>query len=138
MRRLTRYDYKRYYPLIREFRDTTFSEEKFQIYIDSLPNTIEIWVIEADDKLVATATILFEPKLIFNMCTYAHIEDVCVTNEARGKGVGSQLIGNIIEYCKSKDCKKITLCCSEAVSEFYTKNMFERRGIQCCVLLKHE
>lgn len=138
MRRLTRNDYASYYSLIREFRDTEFSESGFHQYIDSLPANIEIWVIEEDGVLIATATIIFEPKLIFNICTYAHIEDVCVTKQMRGKGIGSVLIKCIIDRCKIKDCKKITICCSDSVSEFYIKNTFEKRGIQCCILLKNE
>lgn len=138
MRLLTRNDYVSYYSLIREFRDTVFSEIEFQQYMDTLPSNMEIWVIEEEGILIATATILFEPKLIFNRCTYAHLEDVCVTKQLRGKGIGSVLIKCIVQRCKEKDCKKITLCCNESVSEFYIKNTFEKRGIQCCILLKND
>lgn len=135
MRKLTRNDYVAYYPLIREFRDTVFSEEDFQQYIDSLPHTMEIWVIEEEGALIATVTIIFEPKLIFNRCTFAHIEDVCVANEWRTKGIGSKLIRDVLALPRVQACRKVTLCCSESVSKFYIRNGFERRGIQCSLLI---
>jgi len=99
---------------------------------------MEIWVMEEEGKMLATATIIFEPKLIFNISTYAHIEDVCVTKKLRGTGIGSTLMKFITERCKEKNCKKVTLCCNESVSSFYIKNSFEKRGIQCCILLKND
>lgn len=135
MRRLTRNDYAAYYPLIREFRDTVFSEEEFQQYIDTLPSTMEIWVIEEAGALIATVTVIFEPKLIFNRCTFAHIEDVCVAKDFRSKGVGSDLIRGVLQLPRVRKCRKVTLCCSEAVSKFYIHNGFEPRGIQCSLLI---
>ncbi len=135
MRRLTRNDYAAYYPLIREFRDTEFSEEEFQQYVDALPSTMEIWVIEEAGALIATVTVIFEPKLIFNRCTFAHIEDVCVAKEYRSKGVGSDLIRGVLQLPRVRKCRKVTLCCSEAVSKFYIHNGFEPRGIQCSLLI---
>lgn len=135
MRRLTRNDYAKYYPLIREFRETVFSEEEFQTYMDSLPSNLEIWVIEETERLVATLTILFEPKLIFNRCTFAHIEDVCVARDYRSKGVGSTLLQGVLNLPQVRRCRKVTLCCSDAVSRFYIRNGFEPRGIQCSLLI---
>ena len=136
MRKLTRDDYAAYYPLIREFRETVFSEEEFQRFMDSLPHTMEIWVMEENSEMVATATVIFEPKLIFNRCTYAHIEDVCVTNRLRGKGVGTTLMNRIVDLCKERGCKKVTLVCNEPLHRFYEKSRFGRRGIQMSILLK--
>lgn len=136
MRKLTRDDYAAYYPLIREFRETVFSEEEFRTFMDSLPHTMEIWVLEERKEMVATATVIFEPKLIFNKCTYAHIEDVCVTNRLRGKGVGTLLMNELVEICKERGCKKVTLVCNEQLHRFYEKSGFGRRGIQMSILLK--
>lgn len=135
MRPLTRNDYAAYYPLIRQFRDTEFSEAEFQQYMDALPSSITIWVLEEDNELIATATMILEPKLIFNRCTFAHIEDVCVASNQRSKGVGSRLLQEILEHCRVRDCRKVTLCCSESVLPFYLRNGFERRGVQCSILI---
>lgn len=136
MRKLTRNDYTAYYPLIREFRETVFSEEEFQTFIDTLPHTMEVWVLEEDSAIVATATVIFEPKLIFDRCIYAHIEDVCVTNRLRSKGMGTTLMEGIVDLCKKRGCKKVTLVCNEPLHRFYEKSGFGRRGIQMSILLK--
>jgi GNAT superfamily N-acetyltransferase len=136
IRKVTDNDYESYFALINQFRPTTFSKIEFQNYVQSLPSTMEIWVIEEENELIATATIIFEPKLIFNMCTFAHIEDVCVSAKHRKFGIGSLLMKSIVDRCISKGCRKVTLVCNETVAPFYIKNGFETRGIQCSILLK--
>jgi len=136
MRVLTRNDYSAYFPLINEFRTTQFTESEFKLYMDTLPPNIEIWVMEDGGRLVATATVIFEPKLIFDMCTFAHIEDVCVASDYRKNGMGSSLMKNILKRCDEKGCRKVTLVCNESVAPFYFTNGFEKRGIQCSMLLR--
>lgn len=135
IRYLTREDYHQYYPLINEFRQTTFTEEEFKQYMDSLPSNIYIYVLEENTKLVATTTVMYEPKLIFNRCKFAHIEDVCVLKEFHKHGYGSQLLQYVIQKAKEEKCYKITLVCNEMVMPFYLKNGFEKRGVQCSMLL---
>lgn len=135
IRLLRREDYVQYYPLIREFRETQFTEDEFKEYIDTLPSNIHIYVLEENMRLVATTTIIYEPKLIFNRCKFAHIEDVCVLNEFKKKGYGSRLLQYVIEEVKKQHCYKVTLVCNESVMPFYLKNKFERRGVQCSMLL---
>jgi glucosamine-phosphate N-acetyltransferase len=136
MRKLTRDDYDTYYPLINEFRKTTFSREQFITYIDTLPSNMELYVIELENELIATCTVIFEPKLIFDMCTYAHIEDVCVLSKFRKRGIGTQLMNEVIDLCKERNCKKITLVCNPPNIHFYQLSSFEQRGVQMSILLK--
>jgi GNAT superfamily N-acetyltransferase len=136
MRLLTRNDYAAYFPLINEFRDTQFTESEFRVYMDALPPNIEIWVTEDSGRLVGTLTVIFEPKLIFDMCTFAHIEDVCVSADYRKNGIGSALLKHVVKRCDEKGCRKVTLVCNESVAPFYCANGFDRRGIQCSMLLK--
>lgn len=136
MRSLTRDDYDSYYPLINEFRKTNVSREQFQTYIDRLPSNIEIFVTELNGTIVATCTVIFEPKLIFDMCTYAHIEDVCVLKSHRKQGIGSDLMREIVELCKKRGCKKATLVCAPSNIHFYELASFEQRGVQMSILFK--
>jgi N-acetylglutamate synthase-like GNAT family acetyltransferase len=136
MRRLTREDYNTYYPLINEFRPTNISRESFEHFMDELPSNIQIWILEDNNRIIATTTLILEPKLIFNGCTYAHIEDVCVAKDYRKQKKGSILLEEIIAHCRLLDCKKITLVCNESIKHFYESNSFEQRGIQLCILLK--
>lgn len=135
IRTLTNADYQEYYPLINEFRATEFSEKEFVNYIEKLPSNMTIWMLETKGKIAATTTVIYEPKLIFNKCTFAHIEDVCVLKEYQKHGYGSILLQHVISEAKAKRCYKITLVCNESVLPFYLKNNFEKRGVQCSMLL---
>jgi N-acetylglutamate synthase-like GNAT family acetyltransferase len=136
MRLLTRDDYDKYYPLINEFRKTTVSREQFITYMDKLPSNIEIYVTELEGNLITTCTVIFEPKLIFDMCTYAHIEDVCVSSEYRKRGIGTHLMQQVVALCTERDCKKVTLVCNPQNIHFYQLSSFEQRGVQMSILLK--
>ena len=135
IRILTKNDYTNYYPLINSFRHTEFTEEEFQEYMNTLPSNMEIWVIQEDDRLLATGTIIYEPKLIFNRVTYAHIEDICVLESERGKGYGKKMVDHLFQIATEKKCYKITLVCAEGTVPFYVKCGLEKRGVQCSQLL---
>ncbi len=135
IRKLTRSDYEQYYPLINEFRATSFTKEDFEQYIDALPSNISIYVLVVEDQIVSTTTVMYEPKLIFDRCTFAHVEDVCTLKQHQGKGYGSKLLQHVIADAKTRGCYKITLVCNETVLPFYLKNNFEKRGVQCSQLL---
>lgn len=136
IRLLTRNDYNDYLPLIQDFRATEFTEAEYKDFIDKLPQNICIYVLVEEDKIVATTTVIYEPKLIFNRCTFAHIEDVCVLKTCRGKGYGSILLQHVVSEARKRGCMKVTLVCNEAVLPFYVKNNFEKRGVQCSMLVQ--
>jgi GNAT superfamily N-acetyltransferase len=135
IRELTTEDYNEYLPLICEFRETNFTEDEFQQFVQSLGPHIHIYILLLNNELIATTTVIYEPKLIFNRCTFAHIEDVCVLKSHQKGGWGSTLIQHVIQEAKKKGCYKATLVCNEMTSPFYLKNGFERRGVQCSMLL---
>ncbi len=135
IREITLNDYKEYFPVICEFRETTFTEEEFKEFLQKLSPHIHIYVLLLENHIIATTTVIFEPKLIFNRCMFAHIEDVCVLKSHQKGGWGSILLKFVVEEAKKKGCYKVTLVCNEATSPFYLKNGFERRGVQCSMLL---
>lgn len=134
-RLLTKDDYSSYWPLINSFRQTSFTEQQFQDFLHTLPSNMEIWVLEKESQLVATGTLIYEPKLIFDICTYAHVEDICVLESERKNKLGSAMVQHLMKVANEKGCHKITLVCAEKTAPFYIKNGLEERGVQCCQLL---
>lgn len=134
-RRLEKADYEQYYSLINDFRPTIFTYRQFIDFLENLEKNIHIWIIEESNQIVATATVIYETKLIHNICKYAHIEDVCVSKKYRGQNYGSKLLQFLFSQCK--DCLKITLVCDKNISDFYIKNGLEIRGVQCCQLVSN-
>jgi len=129
-RTLQHSDYLSYLELIRDFRETTFTQEQFYSTLDTIVQTSDIIVLEEDGKLIACGTLLYETKLIHNISKVGHIEDVCIKKGHRGKQLGRQLIGYMAELAKEKGCYKVTLYCEEGNIEFYKKCNFKCVGHQ--------
>jgi len=123
-------DYLSYLSLIRDFRNTTFTEEQFCSTLDTMVKTSDIIVIEEEGELIACGTLLYETKLIHNISKVGHIEDVCIKKEHRGKQLGKQLIAYMTELAKEKGCYKVTLYCEDDNVEFYKKCNFTCVGQQ--------
>jgi glucosamine-phosphate N-acetyltransferase len=137
VRKLAFKDYESYHVLINDFRPTVFTKEQFQKSLEYIQQTGDIWVLEEDGILFATGTIFYEKKLIFDTCIYAHIEDVCVTQEQRGKGYGKQIVRHLLEESKRNGCHKVTLDCNDANVGFYISCGLTKRGNQMCELIQY-
>jgi glucosamine-phosphate N-acetyltransferase len=136
IRKLEATDYSKYLLLINDFRPTDFSEEQFITTLNEINNSSVIYVLESEEQFLATATIQYETKFIFNISKLAHIEDVCVKKEYRTQGLGKQILQHCIEAAKSAGAYKITLDCADHNIPFYLKCGFEKRGTQMTILLK--
>ena len=100
--------------------------------IENDPNT-EIWVIKDNQKIISTGTLLLEKKLYRNCQTVGHIEDICVSSDVQGKGIGKMMIDYLIEIAKSKNCYKVILDCGEHLKKFYEKCGMESKNIQMSI-----
>jgi glucosamine-phosphate N-acetyltransferase len=136
LRKLEPSDYTSFLALIRDFRDTTFTENEFRDTLSTLQSTSDILVLELSGALIATGTVIYEQKFIFNLAKLAHIEDVCVKKEFRRMGYGKQMVDSLIANAKAKGCYKITLDCASSNVDFYTACGFEVRGHQMSQLLQ--
>jgi glucosamine-phosphate N-acetyltransferase len=132
-RTLQHSDYLSYLALIRDFRDTTFTQEQFWSTLDTMVQTSDIIVIEEDGQLIACGTLLYETKFIHNISKVGHMEDICIKKGHRGKQLGRQLITYMVDVAKEKGCYKVTLYCEEDNIEFYKKCNFKCVGQQMIV-----
>ena len=57
------------------------------------------------------------------------IEDVAVSKNNRGLGIGKKLVEKLIQTGKEKKCDKIVLSSSEKNSEFYEKMGFQKKEL---------
>jgi len=134
-RKLEENDYEKYLPLIKDFRDTDFTEDEFRNNLNIIKKYSDIWVIEIDSQLICTGTIIYESKYIYNMCKAGHIEDICTKLEYRGKGYGKEMIHFLINEAKKNKCYKVNLVCSKENSLFYKKCGMEERGVHMAYLI---
>lgn len=130
IRKLTDSDYEPYLQLINQFRPTTFTLEDYLNLLPKIQNCSTIWVVEYDDKLIGTTTLLYEYKFIRNIVKLAHIEDVCIDQQYRNRGIGQLLINHVVNEAEKENCYKIILDCDEKLEHFYGKSGLEKHGIQ--------
>jgi GNAT superfamily N-acetyltransferase len=64
---------------------------------------------EEDGELLASVTVIVEPNLTYQGTPFALIENVIVTEAARGKGVGTQIINAAVEIAREAGCYKVSL-----------------------------
>jgi len=133
IRILNKDDYSQYFDLINIFRKTYFTKEDFLNNLLKINNNSNIWVIELNNKLIATGTLLYEYKFIHNISKIAHIEDICVDNNYRGKNYGKNLMNHLIDEAKKENCYKVTLYCKEDLENFYKSCNMEKNGVQMAI-----
>jgi glucosamine-phosphate N-acetyltransferase len=134
IRQLVKNDYDNYTIMINEFRETFFTFGQFNETLDYISPFTEIWVVEYDNNIIATGTIIYEKKFIYNNSLLAHIEDICVKNNYRKFGIGKLIVKHLMNLAKEKGCYKVTLDCNDENTHFYIKCGLEKRGIQMCQL----
>uniref|UniRef100_A0A6C0ESA0 N-acetyltransferase domain-containing protein n=1 Tax=viral metagenome TaxID=1070528 RepID=A0A6C0ESA0_9ZZZZ len=130
IRKLNKDDYDKYLIMINEFRETEFTKEKFIETLNYIQPFSEIWVIEYEDDIISTGTILYETKFIYNNGKLAHIEDICVKKQYRKTGLGKIIVNHLMKVAKEQSCYKVTLVCNESNANFYKKCGMENRGLQ--------
>lgn len=98
---------------------------EFVSWVDEVKNNSchNIFVIENVDNadIIASGTLLIEPKLIHSFGYVGHIEDIIVDKSYRGCGLGKIIVSYLIEHAKILKCYKVILNCSDKYVKFYKK-----------------
>ena len=72
--------------------------------------------------IIATFTIIIEPKIIHNFMNVIHIEDVVVKNDFRGKKIGNRILNFCCNFAKQNYDQNSKI--------FYEKNGFTCKNIE--------
>ena len=89
-----------------------------------------IHVAEVDGKVVGSTTLLIEQKFIHKGGKVGHIEDVVVSKEFEGRGIGIKLVTSLLEVAKAKNCYKTILDCKYELIPFYERIGFKQESNQ--------
>ena len=93
------------------------------------PNHI-IHVAEDNGKIVGSTTLLIEQKFIHNGGYVGHIEDVVVSKEFEGRGIGIKLVTSLLEIANTRNCYKTILDCKDELIPFYERIGFKQESKQ--------
>ena len=89
-----------------------------------------IHVAEINGKIVGSTTLLIEQKFIHNGGRVGHIEDVVVSKEYEGRGIGLKLVSSLLEKAKVLNCYKTILDCQDKLIPFYERIGFKQESNQ--------
>jgi glucosamine-phosphate N-acetyltransferase len=102
----------------------------FLEFINQLNDNHQIIVIEDDNKIIASGTLLIENKIIHGISKVGHIEDIVVDKNIRGLGLGKKIINYLTELANKNNCYKVILNCKESNCGFYEKCGFEKKELE--------
>lgn len=138
IRILEKKDFKKYIQLINEFRPIgiKISNNKFNEIYDIIFKNSIIFIMEENNNIIGSSTLIIEQKFIHKLSKYGYIEDVVINEKYRGKGYGQKLIKHLVDFCKKNNFYKITLTCNKKLIPFYKKNNFEVYDIHMSQLLR--
>ena len=117
-----------------ELYNKCFSHKCENIYFEP---TGTILVIEEDNKIIGMGTIDILND-VFKGIKYGYLNNICVSPECQGRGLGSFLVKEIEKYAIENDCKYLMLTSNKkrvAAHKVYLKNEFEI--IDTCVFKKY-
>ena len=132
IRQLSLEDYhKGYLDLLSQLTEVgNVSFDEFKFFYENLNKNHLVLVIEKDNKIVSTGTLLIENKLIHNCKKVGHIEDIVTHKEYRGQKLASKLISSLKNTAQQNGCYKVILNCSEKNKNFYVKKCdFTEKGL---------
>ena len=89
-----------------------------------------IHVAEIDGKIVGSTTLFIEQKFIHDGGKVGHIEDVVVSKEYEGRGIGIKLVTSLLQVASTKNCYKTILDCKDELIPFYERIGFKQESNQ--------
>ena len=108
------------------------SEEDFNQQLKELSENpvYKVFVVydTVKDSIVASGTLLLEEKFIHQLGKVGHLEDIVVSPNCQGQGLGKRLIKHLVQVAKDHCCYKVILDCLEDVAPFYRKCGFNVNG----------
>jgi GNAT superfamily N-acetyltransferase len=92
-------------------RENPAAIERYEAALEAIGRIPGHHVLVAEDemRLLGSVTVIIEPNLTYQGTSFALIENVVVSEAARGKGTGKQLINAAVEIARNAGCYKVTL-----------------------------
>lgn len=127
---------EQYLLLLSELTSTTYIETS--LFLKNIERISEIGSIiigvitdsSNNIEIIASGTIIIEPKIIRGGKNVGHIEDIVVTKHMRNKGISSKIINMLKLFARENNCYKVILDCDDELKNFYIKNGFHIKGVE--------
>ena len=126
-------DLPRILPLYKELDESGLPINTAKEIFQSMKGSLEyckLYVAVLDKKVVGTFVLFFLPTMAHGKPS-AVVEDVAVSRECQGQGIGKAMMNYAMKICKEKNCYKIALSSKfkrENAHKFYEALGFEKLG----------
>jgi len=114
-------------------KEEKISLDAYQEVLDSLNPCHRVLVVEKDNIIIATMTVLMERKFIHGGSKVLHVEDVIVHPLYQKQGIGKKLIQEALRIAVEEHCYKTILDCSRENIPFYESCGFQNKQCQMSV-----
>lgn len=121
--------------LLSELSSTTYIETK--LFLENIERihkmgaiVVGVIVDASNIEIIASGTIIVEPKIIRGGKNVGHIEDIIVSKHMRGKGISQRILDILKIIARENNCYKVILDCDNTVKNVYIKNGMLVKGIQ--------
>ena len=105
-----------------DINDEEYAKSILQKIKSNLLHKIFVAEDETSGKIAGATTLLIEPKFINRGMKVGYIEDVAVSKDYEGLGIGSKLVTYATNQAVSiHNCKKVLLYCSTKTRYFYER-----------------
>lgn len=114
------------------------SEDNFKKRLNMMlaKGDYSIIVAVMDDQIIGSGTAFFEYKFIHRLAIKAHIEDIVVSKEHQGKGIGKKIVNELVSIAKDSGCYKVALVTAPQTVPFYEKCGFTEKERELVMYLE--
>lgn len=84
--------------------------------------------LSSEFVIIGSGTVIIEPKIIHSTCSVAHIEDIVVHPNFRGKSIAKNIIKRLKDYAITNSCYKVILNCKDEYVKMYEHSGFIKKG----------
>ena len=118
--------------------NSNISKDYFDNFISSVLNdNHHILVIEVNNQIIGSGTLLIEEKMTYGGCKMGHIENVLIDDNMRGNKYGTFIVNELIKIADNHKCYRIDLICTEQLIPFYKNVGFDKTLAGLSFLNKH-
>jgi glucosamine-phosphate N-acetyltransferase len=118
--------------------NSNISNEYFENFVNNILNdNHHILVIEYDNIIVGSGSLLIEEKMTYGGCKMGHIENILIDENMRGKKLGTLLMHELVKVADQKKCYRVDLVCENCLNKFYKSVGFNDSLICMTLLNKH-
>ncbi|KAI3398108.1 hypothetical protein diail_9861 [Diaporthe ilicicola] len=109
------------------------TEEEWNSRFDEMAQaagTYYLLALEHEERIVGTGSLVVERKFIHNRGLVGHVEEIAISKDLQGKGLGLKMIQALDSIGKNVGCYKNILNCGPQNEPFYVKCGYHNSGTE--------